>query len=133
MLDPTDPPAATDSHAADCCTPSTPDSRKIASHFDNRITELTSESETDFPEMVDVSRMLLELLDDAQAVSPSLLELGCGSGALTVALLKRGARRARGLDLSPGMLAVAVKRAQQADVADRVAFTLADAATATVD
>jgi SAM-dependent methyltransferase len=129
MPDPTDHHAATDSHAADCCSPA---SRKIASHFDDRIAELTEESETDFPEMVDVSRTLLELLDDVGSATPTLLELGCGSGALTVALLKRGARQARGLDLSPGMLAVAVKRAAQADVADRVAFSLADAATADV-
>jgi magnesium-protoporphyrin O-methyltransferase len=84
--------------------------------------------------MVDVSAMLLGLVDgDVADAAPSVLELGCGSGALAVALLKRGASRARGIDLSPGQLAVAVKRADAADVADRAAFTLGDAATADVD
>ena len=113
--------------AADCCATDAADRRA----FDERIAELTAD--TDFPEMVDVSAVLLDLLeDDVEAASPTVLELGCGSGALTVALLKRGAARARGFDLSPGMLAVAVRRAEQADVADRAAFTLGDGATAAV-
>lgn len=121
MLDPTDSPRA------DCCGEV---DHRISTHFDNRIAELTSESE--FPAMVDVSEMLLDLLDDVGDAAPTLLELGCGSGALAVALLKRGATRARGYDMSPGMLAVAVKRAEQADLTDRVAFTMADGAKADV-
>src|SRR3954447_4311274 len=105
MLDPgTDSPHASDSPVADCCGEVDP---RISSHFDNRIAELTAESE--FPQMVDVSEMLLDLLDDVGEAQPTLLELGCGSGALLVSLMKRGATRARGYDMSPGMLAVAVK------------------------
>jgi SAM-dependent methyltransferase len=115
--------------AAECCAADA----RIAEHFDGRITELTAEAESEFPEMVDVSSMLLGLLDDATDANPTVAEIGCGSGALTVALLKRGATRARGYDLSPGMLAVAVKRAEQADLADRVAFTVGDGATAEVE
>src|SRR3954468_16513932 len=114
----------------DCCTADP----RIGRHFDDRIVEMSQEAAGEFPEMVDVSAMLLGLVaDDVAAAAPTVLELGCGSGALAVALLKRGATRARGYDLSPGMLAVAVKRAEQSDVADRAAFTLADAATAEVE
>jgi magnesium-protoporphyrin O-methyltransferase len=127
MLDPTDHQRASDSPVADCCGEVDP---RISAHFDNRIAELTAESE--FPAMVDVSEMLLKLLDDVADEEPSLLELGCGSGALAVALLKRGATRVRGYDMSPGMLAVAVKRAEQADLSDRAAFTVADGARADV-
>jgi SAM-dependent methyltransferase len=122
-----DPPRV-DKCAADCCLTHS----SIARHFDHRIAELTTD--TDFPEMVDVSAMLLALLEgDAALTAPTVLELGCGSGALTVALLKRGAARARGVDLSPGMLSVAVKRAEQAGVGDRAAFSVADGAVAAVD
>ena len=122
-----DPPRV-DKCTADCCVTDA----RIARHFDVRIAELTTD--TDFPEMVDVSAMLLALLEgDAALTAPTVLELGCGSGALTVALLKRGAARARGVDLSPGMLSVAVKRAEQADVGDRAAFSVADGALAEVD
>lgn len=134
MLDQgTDSPPPPESRGVDTCTGDCCSAHsRIAKHFDNRIEEMTAE--TDFPEMVDVSRTLLGLLaDDVGGAAPTVLELGCGSGALAVALLKRGATRARGYDLSPGMLAVAVKRAEQADVADRAAFTLGDAATAAVE
>ena len=101
---------------------------RIAEHFDQRIEELTAEAGGEFPEMIDVSRTLLEQLNDVAEVRPTVLELGCGSGALTVALVKRGAARARGMDLSPGMLSVAVRRAEAAGVGDRVAFGVGDGA-----
>ncbi len=84
--------------------------------------------------MIDVSNMLLGLLEpEVGRDSPTLLEIGCGSGGLTVALLKRGAARARGIDLSPGMLAVAVKRAEAADLADRASFVVGDGARAALE
>jgi len=122
-----DSPQGTEPRPADCCATES----QIARHFDDRIAELTAD--TDLPEMMDVSAMLLDLVDDDVAgAAPTVLELGCGSGALLVALLKRGASRARGIDLSPGMLAVAVKRAEKADVADQAAFSLGDGAKADV-
>jgi magnesium-protoporphyrin O-methyltransferase len=114
----------------DCCSRDD----RIAQHFDQRIADQSAEAEGDFPEMVDVSAMLLGLLaDDVKSAAPTILELGCGSGGLLLSLLKRGAARGRGVDLSPGMLAVAVKRAEAAYVADRAAFTVGDGATAQVD
>lgn len=132
MLDP-----GADSQPHSCCTVDSrrqADPRRIAAHFDNRIVEQTDEAGADFPEMVDVSAMLLRLIEaDLGADTPTVLELGCGSGALTVAALKRGATRARGIDLSPGMLAVAVRRAEAAGVAEQASFGVGDGATETLE
>lgn len=77
--------------------------------------------------MVDVSARLLDSLDDAASIRPTVLELGCGTGALSVALLELGATRATGLDLSPTSLDVARGRAAAAAVEDRATFILGDA------
>lgn len=120
----------TDQQPPACCAAEP----RIAAHFDQRIIELSEEAGSDFPEMVEVSATLLRLLEaDAERAAPTVLELGCGSGALTVGLLKRGAARARGIDLSPGMLAVAHKRAEAAGVGDRVSFGQGNAAHASVE
>lgn len=105
----------------DCC--SGPDPR-IARHFDKRMRDLAESGQ--FPEMVDVSRALLDLLSDADALRPTLLELGCGSAALMVALLERGAVSAYGVDLSPESVATARRRAETAGVHSRVTFTVGD-------
>lgn len=128
----TDSPQQTDSPGvdtctADCCVATS----KIAAHFDVRIAELTADGD-DLPEMVDVSAMLLKLMGDVGAAAPSVLELGCGSGALTVELLRRGATSADAIDLSPDMLDVAKRRAAEADVSDRVTFEHGDASVATL-
>jgi magnesium-protoporphyrin O-methyltransferase len=57
-----------------------------------------------------------------------LLELGCGSGALSVALLESGAVRADGVDLSAESVAAARRRAETAGVAERASFNVGDAA-----
>src|SRR5262245_61925959 len=118
---PPDPGAAPASHAADCCR--TPDPR-IASHFDQRVTNATADDT--FPEMVEVSRGLLYMLCDAADKQPTLLEFGCGSGAMSVTLLESGAAHADGIDLSPVSIATAQKRAAAAGVGDRATFTVAD-------
>lgn len=107
----------------DCCVVDV--DPRIARHFDAGYATL---ADSELPEMVDVSRGLVELLPDVAELRPTLLELGCGTAGLTVELLRRGAVRADGVDLSPGSLAVARRRAEAGDVADRVDFTLGDAA-----
>src|SRR6186713_3044048 len=106
---------------SDCC--GAPDPR-IAQHFDKRVTELSEGG--DFPEMVDVSRGLLDLLADVASERPTLLELGCGSGALSVTLLEAGALSVDGVDLSPQSIATAARRAEVAGVAERANFTVGD-------
>ena len=110
------------------CCPADP---AIARHFDS---EMRSHAERgELPEMVDVTRTLLEMLPDVADARPTLLELGCGSGALTVELLRRGAARAAGVDLSAGSLAMARRRADAAGVAERVAFSHADASVVALE
>ena len=108
----------------DCCAAEV--DPRIGRHFDKRLAELTADGQ--LPDMIDVSAMLLELLDDADDRTPSVLELGCGSGALSVALLERGAARVDGVDLSADMVAAARRRADEAGVTDRASFTLGDGA-----
>jgi magnesium-protoporphyrin O-methyltransferase len=119
---------ATRSPIADCCEVDP----RISRHFNGRIAELTSDG--DLPEMVDVSRMLLGLLaGDVESRRPTLLELGCGSGALMTELVSRGAERADGVDLSPDMVGAARRRAEEAGVTGRVFFTLGDGAVVDVE
>ncbi len=62
----------------------------------------------------------------AERVGSPLLEVGCGTGRLTVPLAVAGFRLT-GLDASTAMLARARARAAQAGVADRIAWIQADA------
>ena len=79
--------------------------------------------------MVPVSARLMSLLSDAGEVAPSVVELGCGTGALSVALLAAGAARVSGVDLSPRSIAVAQRRAAAAGFGDRASFSAGNATT----
>ena len=54
----------------------------------------------ELPSLHPVSQRVLEALSDIAEGRPGVLELGCGSGDLTVSLLERGAARVSGVDLS---------------------------------
>jgi ubiquinone/menaquinone biosynthesis C-methylase UbiE len=116
-----DAPQVPDALAPDCCAVDA----RIADQFDKRLAELTVDGE--LPEMVDVSEMLLDLLSDVGSAAPTLLELGSGSGALTVELVRRGAVSADAVDLSPEMVDAGRRRAAEADISDRVTFETGDA------
>ena len=114
----------------DCCTPADADPR-IARHFDERMRNAAAAGE--FPAMVEVSRNLLEMLSDVGDVKPTLLELGCGSGALSVALLERGAASSTGVDLSAESIATARRRAEAAGVAGHVRLQVGDGSVVPVE
>jgi len=119
----TDPSPTTEpSPLADCCEVDP----RISRAFNKRLAELMVDGE--LPEMVDVSRMLLGQLSDVATVAPTVLELGCGSAALLVELLKRGAARGDGIDLSVAMVAGARRRAEEAGVSERMTVIQADGA-----
>ena len=59
-----------------------------------------------------------------------VLEMGCGTGALTLQCARRGAR-VTAIDTSPRMLAVARRRASAAGLADNIRWHLIDAVSAT--
>jgi 2-polyprenyl-3-methyl-5-hydroxy-6-metoxy-1,4-benzoquinol methylase len=52
----------------------------------------------------------------------SVLEIGCGTGALTVELLQHGAARSIGIDVAGDVIQAAAARAREAGVADRARF-----------
>ena len=67
----------------------------------------------------------LDILEKTVA-DKSVLDVGCGSGRYVIALAKAGAKRVVGLDISPGMLAIASRNAKSAGVAERCNFVLGD-------
>jgi magnesium-protoporphyrin O-methyltransferase len=85
------------------------------------------------PEMQPTSRRLFGELSDVGQLKPTVLELGCGSGALLVGLLESGASHADGVDLSMGSLDAAKRRAEAAGVSDRATFSQGDAARIALD
>ncbi len=110
---------------ADCCTVG-PDPR-IAQHFDQKMRDRLAAGE--LPAIHPVSRRLLAALDNVGEERPTVLELGCGSGGVTVTLLEGGAASATGIDLSTGSIDTARRRAGEAGVSDRVRFEVGDGAT----
>ena len=112
-----------DEPAADCCAPPDP---RIARQFDARAADW--EGLDEFPDLVDVSARLLDLLRDAQLRRPSVLEFGCGTGAVGVALLEMDAARVTGIDLSPASIALARRRAEAAGMASKSTFEVGNAA-----
>jgi SAM-dependent methyltransferase len=115
-----------ESREDDCCSVGA--DAIIARHFDERVRENAAAAESGFPEMVAVTVDLLALLSDVREARPTVLELGSGSGGLTVSLLELGAAAAQGVDLSPESVATARRRAEAAGVAERATFSVGDAA-----
>jgi SAM-dependent methyltransferase len=107
-----------------CCPRPSADPR-IARQFDERYEGWTPEE--GFPELVDVSGAILDLLRDTPLRRPSVLELGCGTAALGVALLEMGALRLTGVDLSPASIDLARQRADAAGFTDSTSFEVGNA------
>jgi ubiquinone/menaquinone biosynthesis C-methylase UbiE len=67
---------------------------------------------------------------DVAAAAPAggtVLDAGCGTGRLALEIARlRPDLRVHGIDLEQGMVDVAMRHAEQADLTDRVAFTVAD-------
>jgi SAM-dependent methyltransferase len=75
-----------------------------------------------------VSKSLLAMLERAGLAEATVLELGCGLGALTRETVARGAARATGIDLSPASIAQANRLAESAGVTGRTSFSVGDGA-----
>jgi SAM-dependent methyltransferase len=78
----------------------------------------------------DTSGIISDALGSRGLTGSSILELGCGVGALSLDLLKRGAASVRGLDLSPGMIELARSLAAEAGVSQQTSFERGDGAVA---
>lgn len=74
--------------------------------------------------------MYRRVAEDVAAAAPSgglVLDAGCGTGRLAIEIARRRPDlRVRGVDLEPGMVEVATRRAEAEHLADRVEFTVAD-------
>ena len=70
---------------------------------------------------------------DVAATAPTggtVLDAGCGSGRLSVLIARRRPDlQVRGIDLEPGMVEVAARRAEREKLASRVQFTVGDLAS----
>ncbi len=66
------------------------------------------------------------LLDHLPAAPARVADLGCGTGTLSVLLAEAG-YRVDGLDLSPAMVALAERKAEDRDLAPAVTFRVGDA------
>ena len=63
------------------------------------------------------TRLCLQWLERSIAGGETVLDYGCGSGILTIAALKLGARRAVGVDIDPDAVRTARSNARRNDVA----------------
>ncbi|HEY3524324.1 MAG TPA: class I SAM-dependent methyltransferase [Candidatus Limnocylindrales bacterium] len=118
---------STGREADDCCTVDP----TIARWFDRATRRQLDVGH--LPPLNPTSARLADLLDDVATIRPTMLELGCGSGALTVRLLESGAASATAVDLSPASIGAARERAARAGVEDRAAFSVGDGATAPLE
>jgi magnesium-protoporphyrin O-methyltransferase len=109
----------------DCCCPADVDPR-IARYFDRRNERRRTGKEK--YEVGNVTRRLLDVLVERGPAGHSVLEGGCGPGALLVGLLQAGAVTGTGIDLSPEAIEYARERAAAAGVTDRAEFKVGDAA-----
>lgn len=73
-----------------------------------------------------VQKLLLEGVRREQVAGTEVLDIGCGVGALHLTLLKEGAVRATGVDMSEGMIATARKFSSDLGVADRAHYVIGD-------
>src|SRR5205085_7422409 len=80
-----------------------------------------------------VSKALLRLLERAGLAGATVLELGCGLGALSRETVARGASRADGIDVSPASISEATRLAAEAGFSDRTSFAVGDGATAQLE
>ena len=114
----------TDHDQADCCGP--PADPRVARRFDRSWSDW--DDAEGFPEIVDVSAGLLDRLRDATLERPSVLEIGCGTGGVGVALLEMGARSLKGVDLSAASVDLARRRAAHAGFAEQASFEVGEGA-----
>ncbi|MDA4120739.1 MAG: methyltransferase domain-containing protein [Thaumarchaeota archaeon] len=78
----------------------------------------------------DTSTVVSNALSSRDLAGSSILELGCGIGALSLELLKKGAGSVHGIDLSPAMVELARSLAAEAGVSQKASFERGDGAVA---
>ncbi len=70
------------------------------------------------------TQLCLELLESFTPEGSNVLDIGCGSGILSITALKLGAARAFGVDVEPDAIPAAQENAATNDVADQIEIAL---------
>jgi magnesium-protoporphyrin O-methyltransferase len=76
----------------------------------------------------ETSSAIAEGLGESGIAGATVLELGCGIGALMLALIRKGAASAVGVDLSPKAIQLARALASESGLSGSVSFEVGDAA-----
>lgn len=111
----------------DCC----PAASTIEQHFDRKTAWRIAAGE--LPGLVSVSERLREALLPLGATGRTVLELGCGRGALLLQLVQAGVPKARGIDLSSASIAEAQRGFDRAGLSDAVELSVGDGARVTLE
>jgi magnesium-protoporphyrin O-methyltransferase len=106
----------------DCC----PAASTIERHFDRKTAWRIAAGQV--PGLVNVSERLRDALLPLGATGRTVLELGCGRGALLLQLVRAGAARATGIDLSSASIAGAERGFDQAGLSGAVDLAVGDGA-----
>ncbi len=112
-----------DSRGQDCGCPT---DCRIARHFDAKVAERSAKCQD--PSLIAVSQRLRDALLSQDPAGKTVLELGCGRGALLLGLVQAGVARATGIDLSPVGIDSARDRFERAQLSERVDLSIGDAA-----
>jgi SAM-dependent methyltransferase len=75
------------------------------------------------------SKLLLKFILEGEVPDPAVLDIGCGTGGLSIEFLKHGAQSAVGFDLSPKMIDAAAELARVTGFESRAKFQVGNAAT----
>jgi magnesium-protoporphyrin O-methyltransferase len=113
----------TDAKPPECACPA---DIRIARHFDTKTGKRVARGQD--PGLVPVSRRLAAQLLSIGPTGKTVLELGCGRGGLLATLVRAGATRATGVDLSRASIDVARERFEREHLAERADLSVGDAA-----
>lgn len=105
-----------------------PSEQDIATYFDQNIDCCAPRRDASKRPGVKLARLLEKQIRAAGIQGRSVLEVGCGRGELSIELLRAGASRVTGMDLSPDNIEVARRISTEDGLSDRVAFEVGNAA-----
>lgn len=103
------------------------DPRVIADYMDSRVC-CQVRADPDLPR--GVSRQLVAALETTGIRGRSVLDVGCGTGELSLALVDRGAASAVGVDLSPRAIEQAERASRERGAAEQATFRVGDGSQA---
>ncbi|MDP8904571.1 MAG: methyltransferase domain-containing protein [Chloroflexota bacterium] len=104
--------------------------KPIAEYFDRECCAAVDAGGSPVPGAAGVTAILLDGLEGVGIAGRTVLELGCGDGSLSRALVGRGAAAVAGIDLSPMSVEHARAKATEAGLTDRLSYRIGDGAAA---